>query len=40
MPDLIPPHGGLSEPVNRTVPAAEVADFARHAACGYESSRQ
>jgi sulfate adenylyltransferase len=27
MPDLIPPHGGLSEPVDRTVPAAEAADF-------------
>jgi enoyl-CoA hydratase len=23
MPDLIPPHRGLSEPVDRTVPAAE-----------------
>jgi sulfate adenylyltransferase len=32
MSDLIPPHGGLSEPVDRTVPAAEIADFARHAA--------
>src|ERR1700729_270497 len=30
--DLIPPHGGLSEPVNRTVPAAEVADFRTRAA--------
>jgi sulfate adenylyltransferase len=27
MPDLIPPHGGLSEPVDRNVPAAEQADF-------------
>jgi sulfate adenylyltransferase len=27
MPDLIPPHGGLAEPVNRTVPDAEVKDF-------------
>ena len=27
MPDLIAPHGGLSEPVNLTVPAAEIADF-------------
>jgi sulfate adenylyltransferase len=27
MPDLIPPHGGLSEPVNRTVPADEAAEF-------------
>jgi sulfate adenylyltransferase len=26
-PDLIPPHGGLSEPVSRNVPATEVADF-------------
>src|SRR5208282_6422776 len=25
--DLIPPHGGLSEPVCRTVPAEEAADF-------------
>jgi sulfate adenylyltransferase len=25
--DLIPPHGGLSEPVNRNVPAEEAADF-------------
>src|SRR4051812_10183090 len=30
--DLIPPHGGLSEPVNRTVPAAEAADFVKQAA--------
>jgi sulfate adenylyltransferase len=27
MADLIPPHGGLSEPVNCNVPAEEVADF-------------
>ncbi len=27
MPDLIPPHGGLSEPVNRNVPAAEADAF-------------
>src|SRR6266545_483472 len=27
MPDLIPSHGGLSEPVSRTVAAAEAADF-------------
>ncbi|MCR4413437.1 MAG: hypothetical protein NUV77_13535 [Thermoguttaceae bacterium] len=27
MADLIPPHGGLSEPVNRTVAEAAVADF-------------
>jgi sulfate adenylyltransferase len=32
MPDLIAPHGGLSEPVNRSVPAAEAADFRRQAA--------
>ena len=32
MQDLIPPHGGLSEPVDRTVPAAEIADFTRQAA--------
>jgi sulfate adenylyltransferase len=25
--DLIPPHGGLSEPVDRSVPAAEAAEF-------------
>src|SRR5262245_34392509 len=25
--DLIPPHGGLSEPVTRAVPDAEAADF-------------
>jgi sulfate adenylyltransferase len=31
MPDLFAPHGGLSEPVNRTVPTAEVADFTRQA---------
>jgi sulfate adenylyltransferase len=27
MVDLIPPHGGLSEPINRTVPDAAIADF-------------
>jgi sulfate adenylyltransferase len=27
MPDLIAPHGGLSEPVDRGVPSAEQADF-------------
>src|SRR5438876_1717874 len=32
MQDLIPPQGGLSEPVDRTVPAAELADFAKQAA--------
>jgi sulfate adenylyltransferase len=32
MPDLIPPHGGLSEPVDRTVATAEVGDFTRQAA--------
>ena len=31
MADLIPPHGGLSEPIDRTVPAAEVADFRKRA---------
>jgi sulfate adenylyltransferase len=30
--DLIPPHGGLSEPVDRNVPAEEVADFRGRAA--------
>ncbi len=32
MQDLIPPHGGLSEPVDRTVPADEAADFKGRAA--------
>jgi sulfate adenylyltransferase len=32
MHDLIPPHGGLSEPLDRTVPPAEVSDFTRQAA--------
>jgi sulfate adenylyltransferase len=32
MPDLVPPHGGVSEPVNRTVPEAEAAAFRRDAA--------
>ncbi|NNJ25881.1 sulfate adenylyltransferase [Alienimonas chondri] len=32
MADLIPPHGGLTEPVDRTVPAAEVEDFKKAAA--------
>jgi sulfate adenylyltransferase len=27
MPDLIPPHGGLTEPMDRTVPAFQVSDF-------------
>src|SRR5687768_17110488 len=27
MADLIPPHGGLSEPVNRQVPVAEQPEF-------------
>jgi sulfate adenylyltransferase len=27
MPDLIPPHGDLAEPVDRHIPAAEIADF-------------
>src|SRR6266446_10169199 len=30
--DLIPPHGGLSEPINRTVPANETSDFLKEAA--------
>lgn len=32
MPDLISPHGGLTEPVDRMVPAAQAADFAKQAA--------
>src|SRR5437016_9640663 len=32
MPDLIPPHGGVSEPVNRQVPTEEVADVRKQAA--------
>jgi sulfate adenylyltransferase len=32
MPDLIPPHGGLREPIDRTVPAAEAGDLRRRAA--------
>lgn len=32
MTDLIAPHGGLSEPVNRTVPAEEQAEFKKQAA--------
>jgi sulfate adenylyltransferase len=32
MSDLIAPHGGLSEPIDRMVPAAEVADFRARAA--------
>src|SRR5260370_35870579 len=32
MSDLIPPHGGLSEPVDRTVLAGRVAEFAMQAA--------
>src|SRR5438552_2423664 len=32
MADLIPPHGGLTEPVDRNVPAAEVVDFKAKAA--------
>ena len=31
MQDLIPPHGGLSQPVDRSVPAAEIAEFTRQA---------
>lgn len=32
MPDLVPPHGGLSEPVCRTVPAEEASTFLAEAA--------
>src|SRR5438067_759036 len=32
MANLLPPHGGVSEPVSRTVPQEEVADFRRQAA--------
>jgi sulfate adenylyltransferase len=32
MPDLIAPHGGVSEPVNRNVPAAEAVEFRKQAA--------
>ena len=32
MQDLIPPHGGLAEPVDRSVPAAEAGDFRKQAA--------
>jgi sulfate adenylyltransferase len=32
MPDLIAPHGGLTEPVNRNVPLEEAADFKAKAA--------
>src|SRR5262249_23177513 len=32
MPDLIPPHGGLTEPIDRNVPAAEEAAFRAGAA--------
>ena len=32
MKDLVPPHGGLEEPVNRIVPGAEAAAFAERAA--------
>jgi len=31
MKDLIPPHGGLTEPVDRTVPSQEIKDFQRRA---------
>jgi sulfate adenylyltransferase len=31
MLDLIPPHGGVSEPVNRAVPSEETADFKKQA---------
>jgi sulfate adenylyltransferase len=32
MPDLIPPHGGVSDPVDRNVPVEEEVDFRRRAA--------
>jgi sulfate adenylyltransferase len=32
MPDLISPHGGLTEPIDRNVPAAEAEDFRKRAA--------
>ena len=32
MQDLIAPHGGLKEPINRLIPAEEAADFRRQAA--------
>src|SRR5207253_5368376 len=32
MQDLIPPHGGLQEPVERMVPAAEVGEFRKRVA--------
>ena len=31
MPDLIAPHGGLAEPIDRTVPAAQIGDFVKQA---------
>ena len=31
MPALVPPHGGLAEPVCRSVPAGEMGDFLAHA---------
>src|SRR5262249_33606833 len=32
MTDLIPPHGGVSEPIDRQVPVAEQVDFRKHVA--------
>ena len=32
MQDLIPPHGGVTEPINRNVPDAEAKDFRQKAA--------
>src|SRR2546427_10570030 len=32
MSDLIPPHGGLTEPVEHTVPVKQISDFTRQAA--------
>ena len=31
MPDLIPPHGGLQEPMDRQIPAAEAGEFRKRA---------
>src|SRR3954462_11808277 len=31
MSDLLPPHGGLKEPIDRTVPAGEAAAFLKEA---------
>ena len=39
MADLVPPHGGLKEPVCRTVPAEEIKDFLARAETLAESAR-